>query len=222
MFDPKSPAHNIIAFSLFGESPYYWDCAIANASMAFSIYPEWRCRFYCDPKVPTTVRDSLLRLRSQVFVFERDSEKWSGLFWRFHAFDDPTVNTVMIRDVDSPFSVRERLAVDDWLASAYPFHAIRDHLYHCEPLMAGLWAGFTGLLPPVRSLVEHFTTQGNDRYVDQKFLRLEIWPRIRDATLSHDRYFKLGATRPPPHHFTEVCTHMGMSWPRGGQKRSVE
>ncbi len=126
----------------------------------------------------------------------------------------------MIRDVDSPFSLRERLAVDEWLASAFPFHAIRDHLYHCEPLMAGLWGGFTGLLPSMRSLTEKFGSQ-ESRYVDQKFLRLEIWPRIREAALVHDRYFKLGETRPPPHHSTEACTHIGMSWPRGGHKKEV-
>ena len=68
-----------------------------------------------------------MRLRSQLFISPRSSVNWSGLFWRFYAFDDPTVNVVMVRHVDSPFTLRERLVVEDWLASELPFHVIRDH-----------------------------------------------------------------------------------------------
>lgn len=217
-FDPSSPNQNIISFSLFGDNPYYWESAIAIASMAWGILPEWRCRFYCDSKVPEAVRQTLLRLRSQLFISPRDSVNWSGLFWRFYAFDDPTVNVVMVRDVDSPFTLRERLAVEEWLASDFPFHVIRDHYNHSEPMMAGLWGGWTGLLPPMTALVKSYLSQGKDRYADQEFLRLHIWPRIRSATLAHDRFFKLGETRRPPRHPTEAYTHIGMAWPRHASK----
>jgi hypothetical protein len=144
----------------------------------------------------------------------RESANWSGLFWRFLAFDDPNVSVVMIRDVDSPFTVRERLVVDDWLTSRFPFHVIRDHYNHTEPMMAGLWGGWTGLLPPLGQLVKEFQGKVKDRYADQEFLRLNVWPRIRTATLAHDRFSKLGETRPPPPHPTEAYTHIGMAWPR--------
>jgi tetratricopeptide (TPR) repeat protein len=217
-FDPATPDRNIIAFSLFGDNPYYWDSAIAVASMALAIFPEWRCRFYCDPNVPEAVRQTLIRLRSQLFVSPDRSVNWSGLFWRFWAFDDPNVDVVMVRDVDSPFTLRERLAVEEWLASGLPFHVIRDHHNHSEPMMAGLWGGWTRLLPPMRSLIKANTGQVNDRFSDQEFLRLHVWPRIRAGTLTHDRYYKLGETRRPPHHSTEKFTHIGMGWPRTDRK----
>jgi hypothetical protein len=213
-FNPSSPQENIISFSLFGDNRYYSDCAIANAAMAYAVFPEWRCRFYCDPDVPEPVRRRLHNLRSQVLVFHRVSDNWDGLFWRFQAFDDPNVNVVMVRDVDSPFTVRERLAVDEWLASFYPFHVIRDHPYHCEPMMAGLWAGWTRLLPPITPLIQGFQEERDGRFSDQKFLRRQIWPRIRQAALVHDRCYDLGATRKPPEHPTEQFTHIGMSWPK--------
>ena len=71
--------------------------------------------------------------------FASELVNWSGLFSRFYGFDDPTVNVVMVRDVDSPFTLRERLVVEDWLASELPFHVIRDHYNHSEPMRAGLW-----------------------------------------------------------------------------------
>jgi hypothetical protein len=221
-FDPSSPNQNIISFSLFGDNPYYWESAIAIASMALGIFPEWRCRFYCDPNVPEAVRQTLMRLRSQLFISPRNSVNWSGLFWRFYAFDDPNVNVVMVRDIDSPFTLRERLAVEEWLASEFPFHVIRDHYNHSEPMMAGLWGGWRGLLPPMIPLVESYLRQDKDRYADQEFLRLHIWPRIRYASLAHDRLFRLGETRLPPRHPTEAYTHIGMAWPRPVRKPGAE
>jgi len=217
-FDPTSPGQNIIAYSLFGMSQYYWECALTAAAMAYAIFPEWRCRFYCDSKVPKGVLQQLGRLRAQVFISPQDSTNWSGLFWRFFAFDDPKVNVVMIRDVDSPFTVRERLAVDAWLASTAPFHVIRDHYNHCEPMMAGLWGGWTRLLPPLHGLARDFRVKVKGRFADQEFLRLNVWPRIRQATLAHDRFYRLGDTRPPPSHPTETHTHIGMGWPRRGAR----
>jgi tetratricopeptide (TPR) repeat protein len=120
-FNPLSPNQNIISFSLFGDNSYYWESAIAIASMALAIFPKWRCRFYCDPNVPEAVRQTLTRLRSQLFISPRNSVNWSGLFWRFYAFDDPNVNVVMVRDIDSPFTLRERLAVEEWLAPIFHF-----------------------------------------------------------------------------------------------------
>jgi len=214
-FNPNTPNRNIIALSLFGTNSYYWDCAIASASMAFAMFPEWRCRIFCDGNVPQALRDTLLRLKCQLYLRDESVVESTGLLWRFLAFDDPEVDVVMVRDIDSPFTLRERLAVDEWIASDIPFHVIRDHLYHTEPMLAGLWGGWTKLLPPMSSLLSAHKIAANDRYTDQKFLRLQVWPRIRRATLVHDRHFHLGETRRPPSHPTEAIDHIGMGWPRG-------
>ncbi len=214
-FDARRRARNVIAFSLFGRGQFYYECALASASMALAIFPEWQCRFYCGADVPASLRNSLIRLRAQVATSgSRKSMNWSGLFWRFLAFDDPDVDFVMVRDVDSPFTVRERLAVDDWLASEFPFHVIRDHRKHVEPMMAGLWGGRTGLLPPLAPMVGKFLPTAESRYCDQHFLRLHIWPLIRDITLAHDRYYTLRNSRRPPEHSTENMTHIGFGLPR--------
>jgi hypothetical protein len=47
---------------------------------------------------------------------------------RFLAIDDPTIAVTIVRDVDSRFSVRELLAVNQWLSSEQYFHCMRDHL----------------------------------------------------------------------------------------------
>ena len=213
-FNANAPERNIIAFSLFGDNPYYLESAIANASMALAIYPEWTCRFYCGLDVPPSCLRTLKRLKSQIGVMSTTSENWSGLFWRFFAFDDPNIDFVMVRDVDSPFTLRERLAVEDWLSSKFPFHVMRDHPNHMEPIMAGLWGGCTRLLPPITPLIRSFLPTITTRFADQHFLRLQIWPRICNITLAHDRYYQLRNYRRPPEHPTQDSASIGFSLPR--------
>ena len=107
------------------------------------------------------------------------------MFWRFLAFDDQNVDFVMVRDVDSPFTVRERLAVEEWLASGFPFHVIRDHRYHMEPMMGGLWGGRTGVLPPLTPMIGSFLSTYRAKYTDQHFLApayLAAHPRHHSGT----------------------------------------
>jgi len=219
-FDPSARQRNIIAYSLFGKKTYYHDAALTAARMAQAIYPEWTCRFYCSPDIPEALLQHLNQMGAQTLVAPSSPDDWTGLFWRFWAFDDPNVDVVLIRDVDSPFTVRERLAVDDWLASDFPFHVIRDHIWHMEPMMAGLWGGFTGLLPAMKPLTEGYVPADEGRYQDQRFLRLNIWPRIRDATLAHDRYYELLESRSPPAHPTAELNHIGFAWRRKGRRNA--
>jgi len=214
-FDARRRERNIISFSLFGNDPYYLECAITNASMARAIYPEWQCRFYCAPEIPESCIRSLRRRGAQIGLRNsatRATLKWSGLFWRFLAFDDPNVDFVMIRDVDSPFTLRERLAVEEWIASEYAFHVVRDSISHMEPIMAGLWGGRTGVLPALGPLIAKFLPTATTRYADQHFLRLQVWPRIREMTLTHDRYYTLPNSRRPPIHPTQDMLHIGFGF----------
>ena len=213
-FDPKARKRNVISYSLFGNNTFYLESAIACASMAVAIFPEWTCRFYCGPDIPKSTIKTLQRLRAQIVLMPKPSNNWSGLFWRFTAFDDPNVDFVMVRDVDSPFTIRERMVVDEWLDSPSPFHAIRDDPNHMEPLMAGMWGGRTGILPPVAPLVQTYLPFIKIRYADQHFLRLNIWPRICDITLSHDRHYSLRNSRKPPEHPTQDKVNIGFGLPR--------
>jgi hypothetical protein len=61
--------------------------------------------------------------------------------WRFLVLGDPTVEKFAVRDLDSRLSQRERMAVEEWENSAFPFRGMRDHPEHSVPLMGGMWGG---------------------------------------------------------------------------------
>ena len=52
---------------------------------------------------------------------------------------DLTVDTVLVRDLDSNISPREVAAVQEFLQSPKEFHIMRDHPHHGTPILAGMW-----------------------------------------------------------------------------------
>jgi hypothetical protein len=220
-FDATRPERNIVSYCLFGGDPYYHECAITNARVTPVMFPEFTARFYCAPDLPTKVLKALKAARAQVLVSgHREGENTSpmaGTFWRFLTFDDPSVDVVLCRDVDSPILPRERAAIDMWLTGSAPLYCLRDHPVHAELILAGLWGGFTGVLPPLGPMASEFIKTDHSRFADQRFLRTLIWPRVRDhAILSIDSIASLDGSVD----FPEGCPpnqgrqHVGDSWSR--------
>lgn len=214
-FDASKPAKNVISYSLFGDSPYYFNCAVTNAQIAMASFPDFSMRFYCGEEIPQDVIRELQKWGAAIKIVKKPTSKWEGMFWRFWAFDDPDVDVVLVRDVDSPLTPRERVAVEDWLYnSEAPFHVMRDLPTHTNPVVGGLWGGFTGFLPSLAPLTRPFLQGNSYRYADQSFLNRHVWPNIREATLAHDSNFNLPNTRPfPPWGRVTRGVHVGWAWP---------
>lgn len=193
-FGYEEPRENVIAFSLWGANGRYCDGALRNARLAPALYPGWRCRFFCDDTVPQRVRAGLSEAGAEIVMMER-KRPFDGLFWRFLVINDGRTKRFLIRDADSVINVRERVAVDEWLASGKAFHVMRDFWSHSEVMLAGMWGGVGGVLPPLDDLLAdfHITTLEN-WHLDQWFLRQMVWPTARQSCLVHDSIFRaLGA-----------------------------
>ncbi len=211
-FDPDKPERNIIAFSLFGARWHYLKGALNNAIVARYLYPGWTPRFYVDDSVPADTVQALLQEGAQVRKAVKLPVEPYGLFWRFLVEDDGEVDLYLVRDADSVMNMRERAAVEDWLASGRPYHVMRDNPKHCELILAGMWGAHRGNLGPMGKTITAYVDANsgrlNDRALDQKFLRDTIWPLIRRDALVHDACFGFGDTAafrdefalPPPMH----------------------
>ncbi|HCT54427.1 MAG TPA: hypothetical protein DF712_18435, partial [Balneola sp.] len=128
----------IIAFSLWGDTPMYTVGAVRNAELVPEVYGDsWTSRFYISNDVPSEVVEKLKSLPQTEIVNLNEPPDWFGMFWRFLAIDDSDV--VIFRDTDSRITQRERLAVEEWLSSGRTLHIMRDHPYHSEPIMGGMW-----------------------------------------------------------------------------------
>ena len=202
-FEPDHPERNIIAFTLFGDSPRYGESAVMNVRTAAELFPHWRCRVYLDDSVPAGVRRRLDEAGAQsVDMSGPAREGVHPLMWRFLVADDPGVARFLIRDADSLLSEREQAAVEEWLGSGCWFHHMRDYFTHTELILAGLWGGCRGALPPLKPAMQAWLARQGDltRFADQIFLREAVWPTLRQSVLNHDERFGFHGARPfPPH-----------------------
>jgi Tfp pilus assembly protein PilF len=183
---------NIISFSLWGDNLTYTKGAIENVRLSKDMYPGWICRFYYDNSVPTEIISELELLGAEV-VQVKDT-KLSSLksFWRFFVSDDDTVDRFICRDCDSRLNLQEKAAVEEWVQSGKHFHIMRDSMFHTELILSGMWGGVSRLLPNMVDMIDHFYLPNQDKWMDQHFLRLMIWPQIKDKALTHDSYYQFG------------------------------
>jgi hypothetical protein len=104
-----------------------------------------------------------------------------------------------VRDCDACLNTRERTAVDAWLASDRHFHVMRDGPTHTEVMLAGMWGGVRGALPPIQQeIIDYCRTAPLSRTADQTFLRERVWHTVRQSVLVHDSEFSLNDSQPFP------------------------
>lgn len=192
----SDPDRNLIAFSLFGNGSAYCDGAVRNAIAARELYPEWRCRFYVDESVPPRVLDRLLREGAKVVRVGGLPAGRFGTFWRFLVADHQAADRYLVRDCDACVGPRERKAVDEWISSNRHFHVMRDAPTHTEVMLAGMWGGVRGALPPLQQeIIDYCRKAPLSRTADQQFLRERVWPTVRRNVLVHDSEFQMGESR---------------------------
>ena len=209
---PQATGLDVVSYTLFGTGEVYLKGAIKNAKCGPDIYPGWEQRFYCNADVPNDVIAELRGLGATVFELPVPKDAHDALFWRFLVSDDPAVRRYVIRDCDSIVNVREAMAVEEWIASRRRFHVMRDSYAHGVTMMAGMWGGMAGALPPLSEMLLHFSynprTQMRNR--DQIFLGTIVWPMIKSDCMVHDSLFTLfGARDFPPGSELPPGRHVG-------------
>lgn len=180
----------VLSFCLFGSDPRYLVGMERNLALAPKIYPGWDVIVYVGDDLPLKVADSLV-----AHATISTCTGMNPMLARFKAAEDREHTHFLIRDADSRLSRRERLAVDEWLASGADFHIIRDHPGHSPCIGGGLWGGKCGLLP-MSDLISAWRgpkgpgARDSIYNHDQLFLRDSIWPLIKDRHFAHDLCYR--------------------------------
>ena len=187
---------NVLCFSLWGSAPKYTLGMLENAKLAPIIYPGWEVRCYVGASVPKEIITQLIDLSVNV-ISKPENGDWMSMFWRFEAMCDWKINACVSRDADSRISKREKVAVDEWLASGNTLHVIRDHPWHAARIMGGMWGVRPFKLPKFKEWMdEYMKTQAGDYWqTDQNFLRDVVWPNVpSNEKFVHDEFFASKST----------------------------
>jgi hypothetical protein len=185
---------NYLSFSLWGDKPIYNVGAIRNAELWKTIYPDWIMVVYYDNTVPTETIKKLNEL--QVLTIDITKKNIYGMFWRFFAVDLPEAEYCVFRDTDSRITIREKMAVDEWVNSGKSIHVMRDHPAHGIPfgsdrlgILGGMW-GIKSKSVPLTDMIERFTKNKNLSYgSDQTFLKT-IYSIFEDDRVTHDEFYE--------------------------------
>jgi hypothetical protein len=175
----------VISTVLYGDNPRYVYGAERNAEMYGEMFPGWSLVIFCDDSVPLRVRESLASF-SNVRMCDPPypAPDYRRLFWRFTPILWSGTAAVIIRDLDSRPTTRERAAVDEWLASGRALHIMRDHPEHTEPIMGGMFGVLPNALPDFHETLLAYGP--DDSYgCDQRFLGKLLYLRLIDNALVH-------------------------------------
>jgi hypothetical protein len=183
-----------LSFSLWGDKPIYNVGAIRNAELWKTIYSDWQMVVYYDKSVPVETINKLNDL--DVITIDVTDKNLYGMFWRFLAVDLPESEYCVFRDTDSRITIREKMAVDEWIESNLSIHVMRDHPAHGIPygndrlgILGGMW-GIKSKVIPLVEMIENFTTGKNLSYgSDQTFLAT-IYSRFENDRKTHDNFFE--------------------------------
>lgn len=183
----------VITFSLWGDKPEYTIGAIKNAELAKLFYPNFECWFYIHKEsVPYNIINTLeSHANVKIILKYGDLTKCKPMMWRFEAIDNEDVEIMMSRDTDTRILLREKLAVDEWLRSDKVFHIMRDHPYHENKIMGGMFG--TKKIKEIEKWTDLFDkiNQYSNRDYDQDFLRDNIYPIIKENSLIHASFNKI-------------------------------
>lgn len=185
---------NYVSFSLWGDNPIYNVGIVRNAELMEQFYPSWKMVVFFDESVPNETIKLLQEKGVETKLFTDNSIY--GMFWRFYAVDFEDCEYAIFRDADSRLSLRESLAVSEWIKSGKSLHVMRDHPYHRIPagnnqlgILGGMWGIKKGILP-VTDMIQKFVKSREHNYGnDQTFLKM-VYSALLDDRFTHDEFFE--------------------------------
>jgi len=183
-----------LSFSLWGDKPIYNIGTIRNAELWKTIYPEWQMVVYYDNSVPIETINKLKELG--VTTIDMTGQNIYGMFWRFLAENLPDSEFTIFRDSDSRITMREKLAVDEWIDSGKSLHVMRDHPAHGIPygnnslgILGGMW-GIKSKKIPLSEMIVKFNEHRDLKYgSDQTFLKV-VYDIFMDDKITHDEFYE--------------------------------
>ena len=131
------------------------------------------------------------------------------MLWRLEPLNWPNVERIIVRDADSRPSLREALAVSEWIRENTILHIMRDHPYHRPKIMGGMF----GLRqdPLIRNInweyeADEFYRNSGEDADDQFFLEKALYYRCKNSRTVHDEI----------HRYEPEARDYPLSWPANG------
>ena len=184
----------VISFSVYGTNKKYTIGILKNLELSSKIYPDWKVYIYYNNTVPLNMIEQYKKFEN-VELFDMTDFPGPGVLWRFTPKDD--VERFISRDSDSRLSMREKLAVDEWIESGKSLHVMRDHPHHTVPMLAGMWGISVGNLNLKQDILNFLEDNKSldqtlfNKNIDIIFLNQYIFDKYKEDMIIHDSCSRL-------------------------------
>lgn len=185
----------VLSFCLWGDGEKYKAGLKENIKLKELFYPEWEFWLY----VPEHYNLDFIQGDIQKIHVKRVDDKECFFFsiYRFLPPIDSSVDVFQVRDLDSRLTLRERLAVDEWLYTGKNLHIMRDHPHHTFVLNAGMWGARSNKLREIDKLIKRMHRVETNFFIDSEFLKYDLYPLFdHDDIFIHDEFFDDGHSFP--------------------------
>jgi GR25 family glycosyltransferase involved in LPS biosynthesis len=164
------------SFCIYGTERNYYDGLLENIQIIREYFPDFEIYVYkgiCDP---TWVFENCK-------VIETEKEGAINMLYRYLPLTFADIG--FVRDTDSRIYERDRWCIFEFLKSSKNYHIIRDHYYHKEPIMGGIF----GWKKPLD------IDLGLDATIiyseDMSYLKTHLYPLIKSDILVHTNNYAL-------------------------------
>ncbi len=182
----------IISFSIYGNLPKYTVGLLRNLELSSIVYPDWEVYVYYNSTVPKEMVKKYSSF-SNIKMIDMSETEIPGMFWRFTPYDN--INLFISRDADSRLSIREKLAVDDWIKSGKILHIMRDHPHHEHEINGGMFGlKITKdycLKDEIKKWLVGKNLQIDNKFGDLDFLKETLFKKYKDeSVIAHDSVWR--------------------------------
>jgi hypothetical protein len=162
-----------------------------------AVYPDWSLCVFLDETVPQSFLLQLLEGGCRIVHVDANIEP-NGMMWRYDINALEGFDRVIFRDADSRLTVKERNAVNEWVASKKPLHLMRDHPFHKYPILGGMFGVVLDSEPgkSLMSIKSNSVDYGSD--IDALSRCLGDYFNPEFAMVHDEFFFSNGAERPFP------------------------
>jgi len=179
----------VFSFCLYGPpNPKYYPVAtLQNIYLIGTYFPEWKVYLYTAPDVDPGFLEQVA-MYSNVVIRPTETLGSVNMFYRFFAIDEPDVEIMMVRDLDSRVHWKDRWAIREFVDNPnFESHIIRDNVQHTSKIMGGMWGIRKTAGICISDLYKLFLDNPTDRGygADQSFLTDYVYPYIWSKALVH-------------------------------------
>ena len=159
------------SFCIYGTELNYYEGLLENIQIIHEYFPDFEIFIY------KGICDHSWRFDENCKIIETHKEGAINMLYRYLPIGFADIG--FIRDADSRISERDRWCIEEFLKSSKSYHIIRDHYWHKEPIMGGIfgWKKKLEIDLSLDSVIGYSQ--------DMTYLKEHLYPLIKSDSLIH-------------------------------------